>query len=260
MSAPFAAGMDGDLTGKVALVTGAAGGIGTEVVRLFLRSGAAVLATDVDAEAGKSLVDALGGSGRLEFVAADVTSEEEVAHVVDTVVDRFGRLDCAHNNVGINGPVAPIDKYPTDDWHRIIAINLSSVFYGMKYEIPAIRASGSGSIVNTSSYAGLVAVPWLSGYVATKHAVIGLTKTAATEFGHKGVRVNAVCPGSTDTQMIQDYHQGDPALIEAMKAVSPMRRLAEPSEIAAAVIWLCSDQASFVNGHALSVDGGAVIQ
>jgi NAD(P)-dependent dehydrogenase (short-subunit alcohol dehydrogenase family) len=189
-------------------------------------------------------------------VAADVTSEEEVAHVVDTVVDRFGRLDCAHNNVGINGrSCRSTSTRPTTG---IIAINLSSVFYGMKQrsrrsgrrdrarrEHVVVRRPGRGALVE-----------WVRRQQARGHR--------ADQDGGDGVRacgaVNAVCPGSTDTQMIQDYHQGDPALIEAMKAVSPMRRLAEPSEIAAAVVWLCSDQASFVNGHALSVDGGAVIQ
>jgi NAD(P)-dependent dehydrogenase (short-subunit alcohol dehydrogenase family) len=253
-------GLANDFSGRVAVVTGAAGGIGAAVVRLFLTAGASVLATDVDADAGKALLDELEAGNQIEFVAADVTEEEEVAGVVDAAVQRFGRLDFAHNNVGVNGPVAPIDKYSSDDWHRMLAINLTSVFYGMKHEIPAIRATGSGAIVNTSSYAGLVGVPRLSGYVATKHAVIGLTKTAAIEYGHKGVRVNAVCPGSTDTPMIQDYHQGDERLLEAIKTVSPMRRLADTPEIAAAVVWLCSDHASFVNGHSLSVDGGAVIQ
>jgi NAD(P)-dependent dehydrogenase (short-subunit alcohol dehydrogenase family) len=253
-------GVPMDFADRVAIVTGAAGGIGGAVVRLFLSAGAAVLATDVDADAGKALLDELDAGDQIEFVAADVTDEEHVVGVVDAAVQRFGRLDFAHNNVGINGPVAPIDKYSSDDWHRMLAINLTSVFYGLKHEIPAIRASGTGAIVNTSSYAGLVAVPWLSGYVATKHGVIGLTKTAALEYGHKGVRVNTVCPGSTDTPMIQDYHQGDDRLLDAIKNLSPMGRLADPAEIAAAVVWLCSDHASFVNGHALSVDGGAVIR
>jgi NAD(P)-dependent dehydrogenase (short-subunit alcohol dehydrogenase family) len=175
-------------------------------------------------------------------------------------VDTYGGLHYAHNNAGVLGESARLTESDDDTWFRTVQINLNAVYLGMKHQIPAILASGGGAVVNTSSYAGLVAVPFASAYVASKHGVIGLTKAAAVEFGKKGVRVNAVCPGSARTKLNIERVAGNPAIEKAMTDVSPMKRFVEPEEVAEAVLWLCSENASFVNGHALAVDGGALAQ
>jgi NAD(P)-dependent dehydrogenase (short-subunit alcohol dehydrogenase family) len=250
-----------NLTGKVALVTGAASGIGAASALAFAAAGARVAACDRDlagAEATAKLIAEAGGAAIA--VAVDVTDAGRTQGMVDRVVEAFGRLDCAHNNAGITGATAPLDKYAVSEWDKVLAVNLTGVFLCLRAEVPAMKAGGGGAIVNTSSFSGLVAVPRIPAYVASKHGVVGLTKAAAVEFGRTGVRVNAVCPGSTRTPMVEGFSGGDPQIEEAMAAVSPMHRLADPEEIARTVVWLCSDEASFVNGHSLAVDGGAVIQ
>jgi NAD(P)-dependent dehydrogenase (short-subunit alcohol dehydrogenase family) len=250
-----------DLTGKVALVTGAASGIGAASAQFFAAAGARVAACDRDqagAEATAKLSAEAGGEAMA--IAVDVTDPDQVQAMVDRVVDTWGRLDCAHNNAGITGASANTADYDVSEWDKVLAVNLTGVFLCLRSELAAMVTGGGGAIVNTASFSGLVAVPRIPAYVASKHGVVGLTKATALEYGRKGIRVNAVCPGSTRTPMVEGFSGGDSRIEEAMAAASPMRRLAEPEEIARTVVWLCSEEASFVNGHSLAVDGGAVIQ
>jgi NAD(P)-dependent dehydrogenase (short-subunit alcohol dehydrogenase family) len=246
--------------GRAALVTGGGKGIGRASALAFAQAGAAVTVVDQDDAAGKSVVGEIeAAGGRALFVEADVTVAAAVEGAVGAAVERWGRLDFAHNNAGITGPGGFTADYAEADWDRVIAINLKSVFLSMKYELPHLLKQG-GAIVNSSSGAGLVGFAGLPAYVASKHAVVGITKAAALEYAHSGVRINAVCPGSTRTPMLEGFMGGDPKMEKLMAAGSPLRRLAAPEEIAAAVVWLCSEAASFVVGVALPVDGGAVAQ
>jgi len=250
------------LEGKTALVTGAGRGIGRASALAFASAGASVVVVDLDEAGGKEtaeLVHAAGGDA--SFVAADVTSADDVAGMVAHAVATYGRLDCAHNNAGILGAAAVLHQYDDDEWAKVVAVNQTAVYLALKYEIAAFLDAGTGgAIVNTASFSGLVAVPFAAAYVATKHAVVGLTKAAAVEYGRKGIRVNAVCPGTVRTEMTVQRIGGNEKMEQALHDVTPMRRLAEPDEVASAAVWLCSDAASFVNGHALAVDGGAVAQ
>jgi NAD(P)-dependent dehydrogenase (short-subunit alcohol dehydrogenase family) len=252
-SAPFA--------GKVALVTGGATGIGRAAALGFAARGAAVVVADVNDGAGEATAkDIRAGGGEARYVHADVTSADDAQEMVTTAVDAFGGLDLAFNNAGMSGRPGGIVDCPLDQWHSTLALNLTGVFLSMRAEVPALLARGGGAIVNTSSGAGLIGFADLPAYVASKHGVVGLTKAVALELGPRGVRVNAVCPGTTRTPMIEAYIGGDPAMEAAMSATSPIGRMADPAEIAAAAVWLCSDEASFVNGVALPVDAGAVAQ
>ena len=248
--------------GKVAIVTGAAYGIGRASVALFAQNGAAVVAADIDDKRGAetvALVRAAGGEAT--FVHTDVSIPGEVEAMVNAAVRNYGRLDFAHNNAGIAGAGQTIPDTSIEDWRRAIDVMLSGVFLGMKYQIPRILEHGQGgSIVNTASGAGLIGFPGMCGYVAAKHGVIGLTKTAALEFGAKGIRVNAICPGTARTGMVEDWIGGDPTLEAQVVALHPIGRIAEPSEIAQAALWLCSAAASFVLGAIIPVDGGYVAQ
>jgi NAD(P)-dependent dehydrogenase (short-subunit alcohol dehydrogenase family) len=246
--------------GRVALVTGGGSGIGRASALGFAQEGAAVAVVDIDEHGGAGTVAEIEDSGgRAIFVPADVTRAADAETMVARAVSAFGRLDFAHNNAGITGPGAPTADYREADWDRVIAVNLKSVFLSMKYELPELVKQG-GAIVNTSSGAGLIGFAGLPAYVASKHGVIGLTKAAALEYAAAGVRINAVCPGSTRTAMLEAFMGGDPKMEKAMASGTPLSRLARPGEIAAAVVWLCSDAASFVIGAALPVDGGAVAQ
>ncbi len=252
MSAP-------ELEGRVAIVTGGGSGLGRASSHALGRAGATVLVADVDAAGGDETVAAIDGPAA--FLRVDVTEPDEVVGMVDHAVERFGRLDIAVNNAGMTGASAPTADYALDDWNRALALNLTGVFLCLKYEIAAMLASGDGgAIVNMASGAGLVGFAGLPAYVASKHGVVGLTRAAALEYVKAGIRINAVCPGSTRTPMLEGFMGGNPDIERAMTAGVPLGRLGRPEEIAEAVVWLCSDAASFVVGHAMAVDGGSVIQ
>ena len=204
------------------------------------------------------MVEAAGGTA--SFIEVDVSDAASVEAMVNATVETYGRIDCAYNNAGIEGQVAPTDSYADDMFDRVIAVNLTGVWLCMKYEIPRLLEQGGGAIVNTASGAGLIGVAGLSAYVASKHGVIGLTKTAALEYAKSGIRVNAVCPGLIQTPMVERLTADQPQLGEALVAMEPVGRTGRPEEIAESVVWLCSDAASFVTGHAMSVDGGFVAQ
>jgi NAD(P)-dependent dehydrogenase (short-subunit alcohol dehydrogenase family) len=249
------------LDGKAALVTGGASGLGRASALALARAGATVTVADVNEDGGKETVALVSDeAGRdADFVRADVTQPDDVAAMVDRTVARWGHLDCAVNNAGMTGTAAPTADYTLDDWNRTIALNLTSVFLCLRYEIPAMLERG-GSIVNMASGAGLVGFAGLPAYVASKHGVVGLTKAAALEYAAHGVRINAICPGSTRTPMLEGFMGGDEQVERMMTRAVPLARLGRPEEIAEAVVWLCSDAASFVVGHALAVDGGSVVQ
>ena len=247
-----------DFAGKVAIVTGAGGGIGRASAQGFARAGASVTVADVN-EAGARETVALieAGGGIALAVPTDVASSESVQAMVARTIDEFGRLDFAHNNAGVAGDQHDVAEIPEAEWDRVQGVMLRGVYLGMKYEIPHLLAEG-GAIVNTASGAGLVAYPGQAPYVSSKHGVLGLTKTAALEYGVRGVRINAVCPGTVRTPMVEkviEEQDLEPALI----ALHPIGRIGTADEVANAVLWLCSDGASFVLGHALSVDGGYVV-
>jgi len=244
---------------KVALVTGAGSGIGRESAELLAREGARVLVCDLDAEAATESAKRISArGGEAESLQVDVSDEGQVGDMVGHCVKLFGRLDCAVNNAGISGPSGPLENVALGDWNRVLAVNLTGVFLCMKHEISVMLEAGGGSIVNMSSGAGLIATPGLSAYSASKHAVLGITRTAAVENARRGIRINAICPGSIDTPMLRSAMQSDPATARFIEGSMPIGRLGKAEEIAEAVAWLCSDRASLVTGHSMSVDGGSV--
>ena len=250
---------DQDFAGRVALITGGGSGLGQAAARLLAGRGARVVVADINESGGAETVrQCIDAGSEAVFVRTDVTLEADVQGAVAAAVDRWDRLDAAINNAGINGPTKLVADYTLDEWNTVLAINLTGIFLGLKYEVPQMLAQGGGAIVNTSSGAGLRGFALLPAYVATKHAVLGLTKAAALAYVKQGVRVNAVCPGSTRTPLLEGFMGGDPAMEAAMANSAPIGRLARPEEIAEAMVWLLSDAASFMVGHALAVDGGAV--
>jgi NAD(P)-dependent dehydrogenase (short-subunit alcohol dehydrogenase family) len=247
--------------GKVVIITGGALGIGRAAALEFARRGARVVVADVQVDAGKETIAAIDQQGgEAIFVETDVSQPDQVEALIQKTVDTYGRLDCAFNNAGIEGELAPTAESSEENWHRVISINLTGVWLSMKYEIAQMLRQGGGAIVNMSSIAGLVGTPHVPAYSAAKHGVLGLTKTAALEYATQGIRVNAVCPGAIDTAMIKRFTAGEEELYAQLAQDHPLQRLGTPEEVAAAVVWLCSDEAAFVTGHALAIDGGYVVQ
>jgi len=252
--------MAATVAGKAVLITGGASGIGRAAAEAFAREGARVVIADLDEKGGRTTVEKLrAGGAEAHFVRADVARSADVAALVAKTVSLYGRLDCAFNNAGIEGAVSPIVDYPEDTFRRVLEVNVVGVFNCLRAELPQMLAQGRGAIVNTASVAGLIGAGGLSAYIASKHAVLGLTKTAALENAKLGVRVNAVCPGVIQTPMLDRLAKSAAGFVEGVTAVTPMGRLGTAEEIAEAVVWLCSDAASFITGHALTVDGGYVV-
>jgi NAD(P)-dependent dehydrogenase (short-subunit alcohol dehydrogenase family) len=249
--------MTRELEGKVALVTGGTSGIGRETAVLFAKTGARVVVAGRRETEGKETVEmvrAAGGDGL--FVKTDVSKASEVEALIQTTTDRFGRLDVAFNNAGIEGVLTPIVRQSEEDWDRTIEINLKGVWLCLKYEIrQMLKQGGNGAIVNTASITGLVGAIGAAAYSASKHGVIGLTQTAALENAKSGIRINAVCPGFTETPMA-DRVLRVPAVHKYVLSCHPIGRLGRPAEIAEAVVWMCSDRASFMTGQSLVLDGG----
>ena len=247
------------VVGKVVLVTGAGRGIGEASARLFAEEGATVVVADIDGSTAEAVARSIReAGGQASAIQADVTAEESVAAMIAAVVERHGRIDCAHNNAGISGQLTSFTELSLDDWHRMIAINLTSVFLCLKHELLAMVPAGSGAIVNTSSGAGVVGFGGLPHYVAAKHGVLGLTKSAAQEYAKAGIRVNAICPGTTRTPMIESFIAGNPDIERMVTRGIARGVLGEPVEVAQAAVWLCSDRASFVSGESMIVDGATI--
>jgi NAD(P)-dependent dehydrogenase (short-subunit alcohol dehydrogenase family) len=244
----------GMLSDKIALVTGASRGIGAAAARLFAREGATVVLAARTEDALKTLSADIPGSS---YVVADLGDTTSIAQAVDTVVERYGRLDIAFNNAGVGVPPHPIADFPEDDFDLVLRVNLKGVFYAVSAEVKAMTAGGA--IVNTSSVGSLMGNPALPAYGAAKRAVNSITESAAVTYGPAGIRVNAIAPGLTLTEMVQDWNRHDPGVVDRIVAGTPLGRAAEPAEIAEAAAWLLSDRASFVTGVVLPVTGGTAV-
>ncbi|MHB8575088.1 MAG: SDR family oxidoreductase [Dehalococcoidia bacterium] len=250
--------MAGMFHGRVALVTGAASGIGRASAMAFARDGASVIVADVQAEGGEETVAQIRvGGGDALFVQTDVTRPADVERLVHQTVTTYGRLDFAHNNAGIEGPLASLLDYPDDAFDRVIAVNLKGVWLCLKQELRQMLAQGGGAIVNTASVAGLRGSGMQAAYAASKHGVLGLTRSSAQTYGARGIRINAVCPGVIQTPMLERADQFTQGQFSARSIrAHPIGRLGTADDVAAAVVWLCSDAAAFVTGVSFPVDGG----
>lgn len=247
------------LSGKVSIITGAAAGIGRSAALIFAREGGRVVVSDVNEKDGHETVKMIeAAGGKAIFVGTDVSKSADVRNLIGRTVDTYGRLDCAFNNAGIEGGFTNLLEATEENFDRTIAINLKGTFLCMQAEIAAMLRGGGGTIVNMSSVAGLVGFPTASAYVASKHGVLGLTKTAALEYATQNIRVNAVCPGVIHTAMIDRITGNKPEVEQAFVSTEPMARMGTPEEIGEVAAWLCSDRASFMTGACLPIDGGFV--
>ena len=251
-----------DLPDRVALVTGGGSGIGRAACLEFARAGARVVAVDIDGEsAEKTAAEIRAMGGQALAARADVSQSAQVQAYVQQTLDQFGRIDCFFNNAGTEGRLAPLAEFDEAVWDRVIGVNLKGVFLGMRYVLPVMIAQKKGAIVNTSSVAGTVGAPTMAAYSASKHGILGLTRTAAGEVGKQGVRVNAICPGPINTRMLRSLAEminpGDPDSVAKFNVGrNPMGRYGAPEEVARIVVFLCSDASDYVNGVAWLIDGG----
>ena len=248
------------LPDKVCLITGGASGIGRAAALAFAREGAIVTIADVSSGGEETARLAQNGGGRAAFARCDISVPADVEALIASIVAKHGRLDCAFNNAGIEGPLVPMAEVSEELWDRIIRVDLRGVWLCLKHEIRQMQRQGRGAIVNTSSTAGICGTPGYSPYTAAKHGVIGLTRSVALQYAASGIRVNAICPGLTDTPMMDRILGGDREMEKLFVAGTPFGRKAQPEEMAAAALWLCSDEASFVTGAVLPVDGGVFAQ
>jgi NAD(P)-dependent dehydrogenase (short-subunit alcohol dehydrogenase family) len=246
------------LEDRIALVTGGSSGIGRSAALAFAEEGAKVVVADVAAEGGDETVSMIKeAGGEAIFVKTDISKAKEVEALIQKAVNEYGRIDCAFNNAGIDGEMCSLQEHSEGSWDQVISINLKGVWLCMKYEIPQMLKQGRGAIVNTSSIAGLTGIGTIA-YCASKHGVVGLTKAAALENATTGIRVNAVCPAAIYTPMVENLISTDPNMKTFVENMQPMGRVGQPEEVSQTVVWLCSDAASFITGHALPIDGGLV--
>jgi NAD(P)-dependent dehydrogenase (short-subunit alcohol dehydrogenase family) len=249
--------MTDSLESKVVLITGAANGIGLETARILATRGSKLMLSDIDETRGQSATEEFREAGTdVHFTRCDVADADAVREMIRTARANFGRIDCAVNNAGIEHSNAKLADSDEDEFDRTMAVNVKGVYLCMKYEIRQMLEQEGGVIVNVASLAGLGGAPKLAPYAASKHGVIGLTRTAALEYARRGIRVNAVCPSYTNTDMVQRMLKENPEMAETLCNASPMKRMGEPLEVANAIVWLCSDESSFTNGQALALDGG----
>lgn len=246
-----------EFNGKVAFITGGSKGIGAATALRFARLGARVAITDIDTDNGPAVAkEIVSNGGEAFFFKCDVASSEDMKAAIAETVSRFGRVDYAFNNAGWEGAMGPLHQSKEADVDRLFAINIRGVFLGMKYQIEQMLAHGGGAIVNNSSIAGLKGLPSASIYAASKHAVVGMSKCAALDYATSNIRINVVCPGVIDTEMIQRAAHNDPQVLEAYANMQPIKRMGTPDEIASVVTWLCSQDASFITGATIEADGG----
>jgi NAD(P)-dependent dehydrogenase (short-subunit alcohol dehydrogenase family) len=249
-----------NFSGKVALVTGAAAGMGLAAARAFAEAGAAVVLADFKEGGVRAAAENLVSAGHKALaIPCDVSDDNQVAAMVDRAVAELGRLDAAFNNAGVMASVAPTAESTREDWDRVIGVNLRGVWSCMKHELRVMERQGSGAIVNNASVGALTGNPGIGSYIASKHGVVGLTRTAALEYVKRGIRVNAVNPGLIDTQVGRDVFKGDEQVYSEVAQSVPIGRAGRPEEIASVVLWLCSSGASYLVGHALTVDGGLTV-
>lgn len=248
-----------DLENKVAIITGAGSGIGSAIALLYAKEGASVVVSDINENGGQETVEQIqANGGNAIFIKADVSKPFDNQSLVEKTVKQYGAVHIACNNAGIGGPLAPTGEYRIDDWDKVISINLSGIFYGMRYQIPSILSSGGGSIVNMTSILGIVGTKNSPAYVAAKHGIVGLTKTAALEYADKKIRINSVGPGYILTPLLTNTL--DDATMNTLASLHPIGRLGTSEEVAELVLWLSSSKASFVTGSYYTIDGGYTAQ